>query len=88
MERPNIIFIVADDLGFADLGCYGGRDAEFGRVSPVIDQVAADGLKLTQGYSNAPVCSPTRFALVTSRCGTTSSSCRSAIASAARSTRG
>jgi len=67
MERPNIIFIVADDLGFADLGCYGGRDAEFGRVSPVIDQLAADGVKLTQGYSNAPVCSPTRFALMTGR---------------------
>jgi arylsulfatase A-like enzyme len=66
-QRPNIIFIVADDLGFADLGCYGGRDADFGRVSPVIDQLAADGLKLTQGYANSPVCSPTRFALMTAR---------------------
>ena len=65
--RPNIIFIVADDLGFADLGCYGGRDAAFGRVSPVIDQLAADGLRFTQGYSNSPVCSPTRFALMTAR---------------------
>ena len=43
--RPNIIFIVADDLGFADLGCYGGRDAKFGKVSPVLDQLAA-------GHSN------------------------------------
>ncbi len=67
MTRPNIIFIVADDLGYADLGCYGGRDAEFGPVSPVLDQMAADGLKLTQGYSNSPVCSPTRFALITGR---------------------
>ena len=65
--RPNIIFIVADDLGFADLGCYGGRDAAFGRVSPVLDQLAADGLRFTQGYSNSPVCSPTRFALMTAR---------------------
>ncbi|WP_396431644.1 sulfatase [Limnohabitans sp.] len=65
--RPNIIFIVADDLGFADLGCYGGRDAKFGPVSPVLDQLAAAGLKFTQGYSNSPVCSPTRFALMTAR---------------------
>ena len=66
-QRPNIIFIVADDLGFADLGCYGGRDAKFGKVSPVLDQLAAAGLKFTQGYSNSPVCSPTRFALMTAR---------------------
>ncbi len=66
-SRPNIIFIVADDLGFADLGCYGGRDAAFGPVSPVLDQLAAAGLKFTQGYSNSPVCSPTRFGLMTAR---------------------
>jgi arylsulfatase A-like enzyme len=65
--RPNIIFIVADDLGFADLGCYGGRDAEFGPVSPVLDGLAASGIKFTQGYANSPVCSPTRFALMTGR---------------------
>jgi arylsulfatase A-like enzyme len=62
MTRPNIIFIVADDLGFADLGCYGGRDAEFGPVSPKLDALAAKGIRFTQGYSNSPVCSPTRFA--------------------------
>ncbi len=67
MMRPNIVFIVADDLGFADLGCYGGRDAQFGPVSPVLDSLAAEGLKFTQGYSNAPVCSPTRFSLMTGR---------------------
>ena len=65
--RPNIVFIVADDLGYADLGCYGGRDASFGPVSPVLDGLSAQGLKLTQGYSNSPVCSPTRFALMTGR---------------------
>ena len=65
--RPNIVFIVADDLGFADLGCYGGRDAAFGPVSPVLDQLAAQGLKFTDGYANSPVCSPTRFALMTAR---------------------
>ncbi len=63
MTRPNIIFIVADDLGYADLGCYGGRVP----VSPVLDTLAANGLRFTQGYSNSPVCSPTRFALMTAR---------------------
>jgi arylsulfatase A-like enzyme len=67
MTRPNIVFIVADDLGFADLGCYGGRPARFGAVSPVLDAMAANGIKFTQGYSNSPVCSPTRFALMTAR---------------------
>jgi arylsulfatase A-like enzyme len=65
--KPNIIYIVADDLGFADLGCYGGRQAAFGDVSPHIDALARGGLRLTQGYSNSPVCSPTRFAMITMR---------------------
>ncbi len=65
--RPNIVFIVADDLGYADLGCYGGRDASFGPVSPVLDALAANGLQFTQGYANSPVCSPTRFGLMTAR---------------------
>ena len=65
--RPNVVFIVADDLGFADLGCYGGRDAQFGPVSPVLDGLAANGIRFTQGYANSPVCSPTRFALMTGR---------------------
>lgn len=67
MQRPNIIYIVADDLGYADLGCYGGRTAQFGAVSPNIDQLAAGGMLFSEGYSNAPVCSPTRFALMTMR---------------------
>ncbi len=62
-RRPNVIFIVADDLGYADLGCYGGRAP----VSPVLDGLAANGLRFTQGYANSPVCSPTRFALMTGR---------------------
>jgi arylsulfatase A-like enzyme len=64
---PNIIFIVSDDLGYADLGCYGGRAAPFGAVSPHIDALAAGGLRFTEGYANAPVCSPTRFALMSVR---------------------
>ncbi|MDA7417413.1 sulfatase-like hydrolase/transferase [Xenophilus arseniciresistens] len=66
-QRPNFIFIVADDLGYADLGCYGGRAASFGPVSPVLDRLAAQGAKFTQGYANSPVCSPTRFGLITAR---------------------
>jgi len=66
-ERPNVVFIVADDLGSADLGCYGGRPADFGGVSPELDALAASGIRFTQGYANAPVGSPTRFALMTGR---------------------
>ncbi len=65
--RPDIVFIVADDLGYADLGCYGGRPADFGPVSPHIDALAAGGMRFTRGYANSPVCSPTRFALLTGR---------------------
>jgi arylsulfatase A-like enzyme len=63
VKKPNFIFILADDLGYADLGCYGGRAP----VSPNIDRLAAEGGRFTQGYSNSPVCSPTRFALATGR---------------------
>jgi arylsulfatase A-like enzyme len=61
--KPNFVFIMADDLGYADLGCYGGRLD----CSPVLDQVAREGLRFTQGYANSSVCSPTRFALMTGR---------------------
>ncbi len=59
----NFIFILADDLGYADLGCYGGRAP----VSPNIDKMAEQGLRFTRGYANSAVCSPTRFALATGR---------------------
>ena len=62
-RKPSFIFIMADDLGYADLGCYGGRAP----ISPNIDRLAAGGLLFTQGYSNSPVCSPTRFALISGR---------------------
>ncbi len=68
-NRPNFVFILADDLGYADLGCYGGRSlhAPRGSCSPVLDRMATEGLRFTEGYSNSPVCSPTRFALATGR---------------------
>jgi arylsulfatase A-like enzyme len=62
-RQPNILFILADDLGFADLSIYGRRDYR----TPVLDRLAADGLLVTQGYSNSAVCSPTRVALITGR---------------------
>jgi arylsulfatase A-like enzyme len=68
-RRPNFIFILADDLGYADLGCTGARDArnQPADVSPVLDRLAADGMRFTSGYANSAVCSPTRFALMTGR---------------------
>ena len=59
----NFVFILADDLGYADLGCYGGRAP----CSPHLDRMADQGLRFADGYSNSPVCSPTRFALITGR---------------------
>ena len=61
--KPNIIFILADDLGYADVGCYGQRDY----ATPNIDRLAREGLRFTQGYSNSPDCSATRTALITGR---------------------
>lgn len=58
---PNIVFILADDLGYADLGSYGLRDS----VTPHLDRLASQDIRLTQGYANSPVCSPTRVALLT-----------------------
>ena len=61
--KPNIVFILADDLGYADVGCYGQRDY----ATPNIDRLAIEGLKFTQAYSNSPDCSATRTALITGR---------------------
>lgn len=61
--RPNIIFILADDMGYADVGCFGARDYR----TPNIDSIAQGGIRLTQAYANSSICSPTRFALITGR---------------------
>ena len=61
--RPNILFIVADDLGWGDLSCYGRPDY----TTPVLDELAARGVRLTQAYANSSTCSPTRVALITGR---------------------
>ena len=62
-RRPNIIFILADDLGYADLSCYGRRDI----ATPNIDGLAKDGVRFLQAYANSAVCSATRTALITGR---------------------
>jgi arylsulfatase A len=59
--RPNVVFILADDLGYADLGCYGQRKIH----TPNIDRLAAEGMRLAQHYSGNPVCAPARCTLMT-----------------------
>jgi arylsulfatase A-like enzyme len=60
---PNIVFILADDFGYGDLGCMGGTDI----ATPNIDRLAAEGVKFTDFYANAPVCTPTRTGFMTGR---------------------
>ncbi len=60
-EKPNIILIVADDLGYSDLSCYGSPLIE----SPNLDRLASEGIQFTRGYAAAPLCSPTRASIVT-----------------------
>jgi arylsulfatase A len=62
-KRPNIIFILADDLAQADLGCYGNPFNE----TPHIDRLAMSGIKFTQSYSSSPVCSPSRASIMTGK---------------------
>ncbi len=61
--KPNFIFILIDDLGYGDLGCYGSK---FYRT-PNLDRVAAQGMKFTDAYAAAPVCSPTRASILTGK---------------------
>jgi len=61
--KPNIVLIVADDLGYADLSCYGAENIQ----TPHLDALAAEGVRLTDFYANGPECTPTRTALLTGR---------------------
>ena len=60
-EKPNVIVIMADDLGYGDLSCYGADDFE----TPNIDQLAAEGARFTSGYCSASTCTPTRYSFLT-----------------------
>src|SRR5262245_46670507 len=62
-DKPNIIFIFADDLGYADVGCYGAT----GFKTPNIDRMAKEGIRFTSFYTGCPVCSGSRAALLTGR---------------------
>jgi arylsulfatase A-like enzyme len=61
--KPNIIYLMADDLGYADLSCYGRKDYQ----TPNLDKLCSQGIKLMNAYANAPVCTPTRVAYMTGR---------------------
>src|SRR5688500_15811077 len=63
--KPNIIFILADDLGYTEVVCYGSRYYE----TPNVDRLAAEGIRFTAGYSCGPNCQPTRAALMTGQYG-------------------
>lgn len=62
-RRPNIIILLADDLGYADLGCQGSKEV----ISPHMDSLAANGVRCTAGYISAPQCCPSRAGLMTGR---------------------
>jgi arylsulfatase A-like enzyme len=59
--QPNIVFIMADDLGYGDLGCYGQKKI----LTPNIDALAGEGMRFTQAYAGGPVCTPSRSVLMT-----------------------
>ena len=61
--RPNVVFVLVDDMGYADVGCYGAKDIR----TPNVDRLAREGVRMTDFYSNAPVCSPTRCGFITGR---------------------
>jgi len=60
-EKPNIVVIMADDLGYGDVSCYGATSFQ----TPNIDQLAAEGMRFTSGYCSASTCTPTRYSLLT-----------------------
>lgn len=60
-ERPNIVLIYADDLGYGDVGCYGAREVK----TPAIDRIAREGIRFTDGHSASATCTPSRYAMLT-----------------------
>src|SRR4051794_4323373 len=62
-EKPNIVFILADDLGINDLSCYGRKE----QPTPHLDQLASEGMRFTSAYCAQPICSPSRAAIMTGK---------------------
>ncbi|HUU90863.1 MAG TPA: sulfatase-like hydrolase/transferase, partial [Phycisphaerae bacterium] len=62
-DKPNVVLILIDDMGWTDVACYGSKYYE----TPNIDRLAAGGMKFTNGYAACAVCSPTRAAVMTGR---------------------
>ena len=60
-QKPNILFVFIDDMGYGDLACYGNAEVK----TPQIDKLASEGISFTQFYVNAPICSPSRVAVTT-----------------------
>jgi len=65
-SKPNILFILADDLGYADVSSYGRRDF----TTPDIDRIAVEGVRFAQAYANSAVCTASRVAIMTGRTNT------------------
>src|SRR5262245_31000325 len=63
--KPNIVLVLADDLGYAEVGCYGQKKIR----TPNLDRMAAQGLRFTQFYAGSPVCAPSRCCLMTGKHG-------------------
>ena len=66
-EKPNIILIYADDLGYSDVSCYGEKYGNTFTETPNLDRLASEGMKFTNAYAAAPICSPSRAALLTGK---------------------
>ena len=62
-KQPNLVIIFTDDMGYGDLGCYGGKDIP----TPHIDRLAAEGARFTSAYTVAPICVPSRMGLMSGK---------------------
>jgi arylsulfatase A-like enzyme len=65
LGRPNIVFILSDDIGYGDLGCYGATKVK----TPNLDRIAREGVRFTDGHSTSAVCTPSRYSVLTGRYG-------------------